>query len=324
VTDGTTPTSSTSSSTSGGPHVVHDLEDIDPAPSAVTIGNFDGVHRGHQILLQRAVEAAEDRGVRSVAVTFHPHPAAVLRPGTEPPALQTLDDRLAHLLAAGIDLVLVLRFTEQLASLGPHVFVQQVLVERIRAVEVVVGSNFRFGHKASGNVVTLNDAGAAYGFRTEAVSLLDLHGVPLSSTNIREHLESGEVEWANAALGRAFSLVGEVVVGEGRGRTIGIPTANVAVPEGVLVPANGVYAGHAEVDGVRYPSVTNVGQRPTFDGRGRTVEVHLLDADVDLYGRELRVCFEHRLRDERRFTDADELVGQIRADIVEARRLLAA
>jgi riboflavin kinase / FMN adenylyltransferase len=320
VTDGTPPDPAASS----GPHVVHDLGDIDPAPSAVTIGNFDGVHRGHQVLLRRAVEAAEDRGVRSVAVTFHPHPAAVLRPGTEPPALQTLDDRLADLLAAGIDLVLVLRFTDRLSSLGPHVFLQEVLVERLRAVSVVVGSNFRFGHKASGNVVTLNDAGAAYGFRTEAVPLLDLHGVPLSSTNIREHLESGEVDWANAAMGRPFSLVGEVVAGEGRGRTIGIPTANLAVPEGVLVPANGVYAGHAEVDGVRYPSVTNVGHRPTFRGRGRTVEVHLLDADVELYGRQLRVTFEHRLRDERRFADADELVGQIRADILEARRLLVA
>jgi riboflavin kinase / FMN adenylyltransferase len=319
VTEGAT----SATSRPDGPLVAHDLDEVSTAPSVVTIGNFDGVHRGHQVLLRRAVDAARDRGVRPVAVTFHPHPAAVLRPGAEPPALQTIDDRIHHLLEAGIDLVLVLRFTDRLASLGPHVFVEQVLVDRLQAVQVIVGSNFRFGHKASGNVVTLNDAGATYGFHTEAVTLLDLEGVAISSTAVREHLERGDVSWANRALGRAFELAGEVVPGDGRGRTIGVPTANLAVPDGILVPANGVYAGHALVDDVRHPCVTNVGVRPTFDGRRRTVEVHLLDADVDLYGRELRVAFEHRLRDERRFGDVDELVARIRADIEQARELLA-
>jgi riboflavin kinase / FMN adenylyltransferase len=318
VTDG-----ATTSSRPDGPLVAHGLDEVTSAPSVVTIGNFDGVHRGHQVLLRRAVDAAHARGVRPVAVTFHPHPAAILRPGAEPPALQTIDDRIHHLLEAGIDLVLVLRFTQALASLGPHVFVEQVLVDRLQAVQVIVGSNFRFGHKASGNVVTLNDAGATYGFHTEAVTLLDLDGVPISSTAVRDHLARGELGWANRAMGRAFSLAGEVVPGDGRGRTIGVPTANLAVAEGVLVPANGVYAGHATVDGVEHPCVTNVGIRPTFDGTGRTVEVHLLDADPDLYGRDLRVTFEHRLRDERRFADVDELVARIRADIAEARELLA-
>jgi riboflavin kinase / FMN adenylyltransferase len=302
--------------------VAHDLEEVAPGPSVVTIGNFDGVHRGHQVLLRRAVGAAHEQGVRAVAVTFHPHPAAVLRPGSEPPALQTLEDRIDRLLDEGIDLVLVLRFTERLASLGPHLFVQQVLVERLRAVQVIVGSNFRFGHKASGNVVTLNDAGAAHGFRTEVVTLLDLDGVALSSSNVREHLERGDVGWANRALGRPFSLHGEVVPGDGRGRTIGVPTANLAVPDEVLVPGNGVYAGHAELDGRRHPCVTNVGVRPTFDGQRRSVEAHLLEADLDLYGRELRIGFEHRLREEQRFADVEALVAQIRADITEARRLL--
>jgi riboflavin kinase / FMN adenylyltransferase len=304
------------------PLVAYDLDEVAPAPSVVTIGNFDGVHRGHQVLLRRAVDAAHDRGVRAVAVTFHPHPAAVLRPGAEPPALQPIDERIHHLLEAGIDLVLVLRFDAQLAGLGPHVFVERVLVDRLQAVQVIVGSNFRFGHKASGNVVTLNDAGATYGFRTEAVTLLDLDDVPLSSTSVRERLEAGDVSWANRALGRPFSLVGEVVPGDGRGRTIGVPTANLDIGEGALVPANGVYAGHAEVDGARYPCVTNVGVRPTFDGQRRTVEVHLLDATVDLYGRRLRVTFEHRLRAEQRFGDVDQLVTQIRLDIDHARGLL--
>jgi riboflavin kinase / FMN adenylyltransferase len=302
--------------------IVHDLEEVTPAPSVVTIGNFDGVHRGHQVLLRRAVDAAHDRELRAVAVTFHPHPAAVLRPGSEPPALQTIEDRTHQLLATEIDLVLVLEFTHQLASLGPHVFVERVLVERLQAVQVIVGSNFRFGRRASGNVVTLSDAGATHGFRTEAVALLDLDGVPLSSSNVREHLESGDVGWANRALGRPFSLEGQVVPGDGRGRTIGVPTANLDVPSGLLVPADGVYAGHAEVEGGRHPCVTNVGVRPTFDGQRRTVEVHLLDADLDLYGQRLGVTFEHRLRGERRFAHVDELVARIRADIDEARRLL--
>jgi riboflavin kinase / FMN adenylyltransferase len=305
------------------PLVARDLEQVPPAPSVVTIGNFDGVHRGHQVLLRRAVDAAHDRGIRAVAVTFHPHPAAVLRPGAEPLALQPVDDRVRHLLEAGVDLVLVLPFTRELASLGPHVFVEQVLVDRLRAVQVIVGSNFRFGHKASGNVVTLNDAGATYGFHTEAVTLLDLDGVPISSTAVRDHLARGDVAWANRALGWTFSLVAEVVPGDGRGRTIGVPTANLAVPEGQLVPANGVYAGHAELDGTLHPCVTNVGVRPTFDGEARTVEAHLLDADLDLYGRQLRVGFAHRLRDEQRFAEVDELVARIRADIDDARELLA-
>jgi riboflavin kinase / FMN adenylyltransferase len=171
------------------PLVARALDEVPPAPSVVTIGNFDGVHRGHQVLLRRAVDAAHDLQVRPVAVTFHPHPAAILRPGAEPPALQPVEDRVHHLLEAGVDLVLVLPFTRELASLGPHVFVEQVLVDRLRAVQVIVGSNFRFGRKASGNVVTLNDAGATYGFHTEAVTLLDLDGIPISSTAVRDHLD---------------------------------------------------------------------------------------------------------------------------------------
>jgi riboflavin kinase / FMN adenylyltransferase len=304
------------------PSVAHGLEGVGPAASVVTIGNFDGVHRGHQVLLRRTVDAAHDRGARAVAMTFHPHPAAVLRPGSEPPALQTIDDRVHHLLEADVDLVVVLPFTAQLASLGPHVFIERILVDRLRAVQVIVGSNFRFGRKAAGNVLTLNDAGATYGFRTEVVTLLDLDGIPLSSSNVREHLEAGDVTWANRALGRAFSVAGAVVPGEGRGRTIGVPTANLAVPAEVLVPADGVYAGHAEVGGELLPSVTNVGTRPTFDGRARTVETHLLDADRDLYGQRLRFHFEHRLRDEQRFDGPEQLVARIRRDIDEARSLL--
>ncbi|MEX1178018.1 MAG: bifunctional riboflavin kinase/FAD synthetase [Nitriliruptor sp.] len=311
--------------------VAHGLDEVVPGPSVVTIGNFDGVHRGHRVLLRRAVDAAGDQDVRSVAVTFDPHPAAVLRPGSEPPRIQPLEARVEGLLAVGVDLVLVLPFTTELAALGPEAFLQQVLVDRLHAVRVIVGTNFRFGHRAAGDVVTLAEAGDLHGFTTEAVTLLELDDAPISSSEVRRRIgETGDLDWANRALGRPFTLSGTVVHGDERGRTIGFPTANIEIPGGRLLPANGVYAGTATVDRARYPAVTNVGTRPTFDGEGITVEVHLLDGDalrargdVDLYGRQLEVSFLHRLRGERRFDGLDELRDQIARDVAAARDLLA-
>ncbi|MTV23926.1 bifunctional riboflavin kinase/FAD synthetase [Nitriliruptoraceae bacterium ZYF776] len=304
--------------------VAHRLDEVVPGPSVITIGNFDGVHRGHRVLLKRAVSAAEDADVRSVAVTFHPHPAAVLRPGSEPAAIQSLEDRSTGLLRVGVDLVLVLPFTRELSSLSPDAFVEQVLVDRLQATKVIVGANFRFGHKAAGDVVTLTDAGAVHGFATEAVTLLELDGAPISSSEVRRRIAEGDLGWANRALGRPFELRGEVVRGEARGRTIGFPTANVEVPAGRLLPAHGVYVCEAELAGERLGAVTNVGTRPTFDGQGTTVEVHLLDVDRDLYGHELTVRFLDRLRGERRFGGLEELRAQIRVDADAARAALAA
>jgi riboflavin kinase / FMN adenylyltransferase len=310
----------------GPPPVAHHLDEVVPGPSVVTIGNFDGVHRGHRVLLRRAVDAAHEADVRSVAVTFDPHPAAVLRPGTEPAALGSLDDRIAALLEVGIDLVVVLPFTLELSHLTPLEFLERVCVERLQATKVIVGTNFRFGHKAAGNVVTLADAGDDHGFAVEAVTLLELEGAPISSSELRRRIgEEGDIAWANAALGRPFRLAGEVVRGDQRGRTIGFPTANIEVPAGRLLPAAGVYAGLATVDGdLRYAAVTNVGTRPTFDGEGITVEVHLLDADLDLYGRQLEVSFLHRLRGERRFDGVEALQEQIGRDADAARGLVSA
>lgn len=304
---------------------VHDalrVDDVPPGPSVVTIGSFDGVHRGHQTLVRRAVDAASERGVRSVAVTFEPHPSAVVRPGSEPPYLQTLAQRIASLDAAGIDQVLVLDFTPKLAALEPHEFLERVLVDRLAPVKVVVGTNFRFGHRAAGDVVVLAEGGERHGYEVEAVTLLELEGEPISSSSIRERLAAGDVDWSTRALGRPHEIVGEVVAGEGRGATIGVPTANVAPPEGLLVPANGVYAGHARLGERSWPCVTNVGTRPTFDGRDVTVEAHLLDVEEELYGRRLAVTFEHRLRGEQKFDGPDELVAQIRRDLDAARSLL--
>lgn len=305
--------------------VAHGLDEVVPGPSVVTIGNFDGVHRGHRVLLRRAVDAAQESNVRSVAVTFDPHPAAVLRPGTEPLAIQSLDDRIAELLAVGVDLVLVLPFTPGLSSLGPDVFLEKVLVERLHATKVIVGANFRFGHKAAGNVITLAEAGERYGFATEAVTILELDGAPISSSELRRRIaEEGDLSWANRALGRPFTLGGEVVRGDQRGHTIGFPTANIEIPGGRLLPANGVYAGIATLGDERFAAVTNVGTRPTFDGEGVTVEVHLLDVDRDLYGQHLQVSFLHRLRGERRFDGLEALREQIARDAALARDLVGA
>lgn len=307
--------------------VAYGLEDVVPGPSVVTIGNFDGVHRGHRVLLGRAVNAAAEAGVRSVAITFEPHPAAVLRPGSEPLRIQSLHERIVALRDAGVDLVLVLPFTAELSALTADEFVERVLVERLQAQRVIVGTNFRYGNKAAGDVVHLADVGDRHGFVAEAVTLLELDGVPLSSSEVRRRVSEGDLGFATRALGRPFSLAGEVVGGERRGRTIGFPTANVEVPPQRLLPANGVYVCRAVVDagGVRreHGAVTNVGSRPTFDGEGITVEVHLLDLDEDLYGAHLEVRFLQRLRGERRFDGLEQLRDQIGRDVAAARQILA-
>ncbi len=301
---------------------VRGTEQVDPTPSVVTIGNFDGVHRGHQVLLRRTVDGATARGLRSVAVTFDPHPVALLRPELAPPLLQTLDERCRQLRAAGADLVLVLPFTRELAALTPAAFVERVLAGPLQARRVVVGTNFRFGNRAAGDVVTLVQEGEEHGFEVEAVTLLELGGVPISSSAVREHLQAGDVGWARLALGRAPRIAGTVVRGDARGRAIGFPTANLDVPDGLVLPADGVYAGHVELAGVRHPAVVNVGVRPTFDGQRRTVEAHLLDLDLDLYGRQLALDLEHRIRGERRFDGVEALVAQITADAARSRELL--
>lgn len=307
-----------------GARVVRGLDEVDAAPSVVTIGVFDGVHRGHRTIIGRAVRAAEDGGLRSVAVTFDPHPMAVVRPDHVPPLLQPLGERVELLAGSGVDLVLVLPFTTEVSQLEPAAFVGRVLAGSLAAQRVVVGTNFRFGHRAAGDVEALAVLGDDHGFVAEAVSLLELGGDPISSTQVREHLEAGDVTWATEALGRPWSYSGVVVRGDGRGRTIGVPTANVVAPDAILRPGGGVYAARVTRGTDTWDAVVNVGTRPTFDGTTTTVEAHLLDAsdraeDLDLYGEQLRLSLLARLRDEQRFDGPDELMAQIHADIDAAR-----
>lgn len=291
--------------------------------SAVTIGNFDGVHLGHRALIERTISRAQDLGCRAVALTFHPHPMAVLRPEHVPMALQGLDERVAMLEASGIDHVEVVRFDAALAALAPEAFVADILVERLGTRAVIVGENFRFGRGASGDVATLRALGTVHGFDVDVLTLIGDDGSAWSSSALRAHLALGDVVAVAAGLGRAFTVTGEVVHGEGRGRTIGIPTANVAVASGRALPADGVYACIAVTSARRWPAVVNIGLRPTFGGVGRTVEAHLLDADLDLYGQSLSLAFVARIRPEQRFDGPEALVARIRQDVEDARSALS-
>jgi riboflavin kinase/FMN adenylyltransferase len=303
--------------------VVRGLGEIEPAPSVVSIGFFDGVHRGHQTIISRAVRQAQDRGVRSVVVTFDRHPMEVVNPGSQPKLLMTLPRRARSLSEQEVDLVVVLPFDDALRHLPPDEFVDHVLVEPLRAERVIVGANFRFGHRAAGDVQVLDDLGPQRGFTSEGVTLLEVDGVVISSTEIRAAVDEGDVERAARMLGRPHIVDGVVVRGDARGASIGFATANLQVGRRVAVPARGVYAGRCHLEaGAQVPCVTNVGVNPTFGGQDLRVEAHLLDFDGDLYGRSVGVDFRHRIRDERRFDGVSALVAQIGADVEVARELL--
>ncbi len=305
--------------------IVRGLAGVERVPSALAIGFFDGVHVGHQALIQRAVARAEERGLRSIALTFDPHPMAVLRPERAPRLLMTAERR-AQILRdeCGVDLVVLLPFDAERARQTAEAFEHDVIYDLLDARVVVVGDNFRFGAQAAGDTQTLEDLCEPRGVDVEVLDLVrSMDGVQVSSTAIRRALtEDGDVAWAGLALGRPYAIEGTVVHGDQRGRTIGFPTANVEVSPERLVPARGVYAGWAFVEGERTAMVTNIGTRPTFDGDGTTIEVHLLDVARDLYDLEVEAVFVDRIRDEVRFGSVDELVAQIGRDVETARRLL--
>jgi riboflavin kinase/FMN adenylyltransferase len=295
-------------------------------PTVITVGMFDGVHRGHRVLLNRVAAEAAARGLPAGAVTFDRHPLEVLRPGSQPPLLTTLDRKVALLGEAGMDFVLVLAFTQELSMVTAEAFATGVLLDGLHARAVVVGENFRFGHKAAGDAALLAALGRPLGVEVVAVALRADGGEPLSSTRIRTELARGDVRAAARLLGRPYAVDGVVVEGDGRGgRLLGVPTANLAVAPGIAVPANGIYAGHLteETEGVRRPAAISVGVNPQFN-TGFRVEAHVLDFDGDLYGRRVAVSFEHRLRGEAAFPSVEELIAQMREDIRQARRLLSA
>ena len=279
----------------------------------VALGNFDGMHRGHQQLVDEVRRQARERAGTSVALIFEPHPPRVLRPDKAPPLLMTLAQKLTAFERAGLDAVAIVRFTPELSRFEPEVFVETVLVDWLRAAEVWVGANFLFGRDRSGTFTLLRALGEDRGYRAEKSEPVFYKDFVVSSTRIRHLVAEGRVDEAGALLGHHYAIEGAVVRGDGRGRTLGCPTANLA-SENDLLPADGIYATIAALDDTWHRAVTSVGLRPTIGDDQRTVETHLLDGHYDLYGRRLRVLFVKWLRDQARFDTLDALRAQIAED----------
>lgn len=304
--------------------IVHGLESLphDSHPSAVTIGKFDGVHRGHRAVLDHLIAEAEGR--RTVAVTFDRHPAAVLKPETAPETLLSVAQKTEALIGAGVDLVVVLPFTPEFAALTADEFVDQVLVRGLHAERVLVGSDFRYGARGAGTVETLTTAGEHAGFSVALVDdVCELDGTRVSSTGIRRLLEAGRLEEATEALGRPHRIRSLVVPGHQRGRVLGYPTANLARDAEGCIPADGVYACWLHVNDERYGAAVSIGNNPTFgDVPEKTVEAHALDAHLDLYGSTVELEFIAYIRPMHKFDSADALAEQMGRDELRIREVL--
>src|SRR5512132_3502144 len=300
----------------------------DPRPPwlvhpVLALGNFDGLHRGHLKIIERVRRGAAEHGGTPMAMTFDPHPSRVVRPDKAPPLLMTKEQRLEALEHAGIAAVAVVRFTHELSQWDPETFVRTVLAEWLRVSEVWVGANFLFGHDRSGNFSTLRTLGQRYGFRADKIDPVRYKEFVVSSTRVRRLVAEGRMDEAGALLGHQFYVDGRVVAGKRRGRELGFPTANLET-DNELLPPNGVYATMTTIDGIVHPSITNVGLRPTFGDTTKTmIEAYVLGFHGDLYGRQVRLGFVQRLRDERKFEDVDALRAQIEADVRRAERLFA-
>lgn len=289
----------------------------------VSIGNFDGVHIGHQAILRRLMQEAHKRQGTAIVVTFYPHPLAVLRPKQGPPLICSLREKLLLFSSLGVQKILLQRFTSTFAQLSPEEFVRSYVSEALGAEKVIVGHNVSFGRNRTGTAETLHQLGSTYGFETEIVGPIKIDGQEVSSTLVRKLLSSGDVSSVSRFLGRRFAVSGRVVKGFQRGRTVGFPTANLLPREDLLLP-NGVYAVMVDIGSQEVPGVANIGFNPTFGAERRTLEAHLFDFSGDLYGKRLSVDFVERLRGEQKFSSVDKLVNQIQEDAARARTLLSA
>jgi riboflavin kinase/FMN adenylyltransferase len=322
-------------------HIWNDPTEVpeDFGPSVVTVGNFDGVHRGHQQVLSQLIRTARLNNARSVAVTFDPHPALVHRPESAPELIMGLEDKLQALGELGLDAILVMKYSLELAGLTPEEFVGSVLVDSLHASHVVIGHDTRFGKGNSGDVNTMQELGEKFGFEVLVISEFGSEGFPLhddggtdrrcSSTWVREALREGDVGTAAAVLGRAHRMRGEVVHGAARGRDLGFPTANLSSDASGLIPEDGIYAGWlVDEAGTRWPAAISVGSNPTFDGVSRQVEAHVIDRpeerieDFDLYGQTVVVEFVARLRGMVAYRGPEALVEQMRQDVLQTHDIL--
>jgi riboflavin kinase/FMN adenylyltransferase len=294
----------------------------DDRRTVVAVGTFDGLHVGHRKILESVKKRARAFGQLGTVVTFDPHPMRLLLPNRAPFLIQTLSQRLVGFEEVGLDAALVLRFDHALSLVSAEEFIERILVQGLRASAILVGENFRFGHRGAGNVRLLGEFGKRCGFDVQIIPPVEVGGKIVSSTAIRAEVASGNVAGAIPLLGRPFSLTGEIRSGEGRGRTILFPTLNLA-SEQELLPKLGVYATESILSGVVYPSVTNVGTRPTFNGTGVTVECHLFGFNETVTGGRMELLFLERIRDEQKFSGVDALRAQITMDIETARKYFA-
>ena len=289
---------------------------------AITIGNFDGVHKGHQALFQRVKQLAEELNGESVVVTFDPHPLEVLFPKKAPSFITSHRYKLDLIASCGIDATIVIPFDHKFSQMSAREFVEAVLVEKIGARAIVVGHDYRFGHSREGDIAFLKQLGEQYGFKVETVSGLRVNDTVVSSTAIRQMITSGNIREANRLLGRSFEVSGTVIPGRKRGVSLGFPTANIRMPA-ITPPRTGVYVVQAEVDGKTYGGAANLGYNPTFGDTDLSLEAHLFDFDRDIYGKPITIRFIDRLRDELRFSSPDELAAQIKKDVNTAKKILA-
>jgi riboflavin kinase/FMN adenylyltransferase len=289
----------------------------------LTIGNFDGVHIGHMSLFRRVKELAKELKGESIIVTFNPHPIKVICPGNGPPLITPHEQKLHLIEEAGIDVFIVIEFTREFAQLSAHDFVQNIIHEKIGARAVVVGPDYRFGHKREGDIPLLSQMGEKLDFEVHVVSDLTVNGREVSSSSIRDFVIGGDLDGAREMLGRDYQVTGQVVPGRDRGgRLLGFPTANLKLID-ELTPKPGVYATEVFIDGHRHEGATNIGYSPTFMNGIFSVETHILDFSEDIYGKMIQVRFIERLRDEKTFSGPEELSMQIRKDVEQARRVLA-
>ena len=290
--------------------------------SIITLGNFDGLHLGHQELIRMVTTRAKETGAAGMVVTFRPHPLKILAPEKCPPLISIYEEKIEFFEKLGIDILVKIPFTREFSLMPPHDFVKNILCDLLGAKEIFVGYNYRFGKGREGNIQKLREFGKEFGFTVREIEQISLNGEVLSSTRIRQLLIEGEVEYASRLLGRPYAITGVVVKGDGRGKLLGFPTANIASKH-MIVPSDGVYAVRIFARDKYYDGVVNIGMRPTFNKYETTIEVHIFNFNEDLYGEEISLFFIKRIRDEKKFANVEELISQIRKDIKIARSALA-
>jgi riboflavin kinase/FMN adenylyltransferase len=287
----------------------------------VTMGNFDGIHLGHQEIFRILRREAEENSGTALVITFFPHPLKVLHPERAPRLITCLEDRIELIKCCGVGYILCLPFTEAFAGWDPERFVRDILIQKLGTKKVLVGEDFRFGKNRKGNIDFLQEKGKPYGYTVQKINPVQVDGMEVSSTRIRQCVQEGHIRESATMLGRPYSISGKVVSGEKRGKTLGFPTANLAT-DAELLPPNGVYAVRVVLAGDRRPAVASLGVKPTFSGTQFTIEAHIFDFDEDIYGESMRIEFVEWIREEKSFPDARALVQQIEGDAQEARRIL--